>query len=112
MTNREIDCAIAEKVMGWTKKVPAIGKPWWARSDDTFAAPAHGKKAWSPSTDIAAAWSVVEKMRMQIEPTRKGWRAGVYGGLSDKRATADTAPLAICLAALKAIGVEVGGGEK
>jgi ABA sandwich protein len=84
---------------------------------------------WSPSTDIAAAWEVVEKCatlfpaheqqagvdRMMTRyPTTvidRGtvvyadavyyWRATLRQGTS---ADAKTAPLAICLAALKAVG--------
>jgi len=71
------------------------------------------------STDIGAAWEVVEKMRnwpnghwwlslSQIAGVRGEWRAGFsFGGMavdhSPKFVVADTAPLAICLAALKAI---------
>ena len=62
------------------------------------------------STDIAAAWLVVEKMR------DKGWywavyyfttieAAFTYAGLGSKAAQADIAPLAICRAALLAVGV-------
>jgi hypothetical protein len=68
------------------------------------------------STDIAAAWTVVEKMR-EIQPEKARWfridcfdgewRAGpvmVCGDEDyiDNDVKADTAPRAICLAALKA----------
>lgn len=69
--------------------------------------------AWSPSTDIAAAWQVVEKIK-SIDPLYafavmfegKSWEAGIYdSGYNtsfdyDRSATATTAPLAICRAAL------------
>ncbi len=61
------------------------------------------------STDIAAAWEVVEKMSVPLEIIRH--RDGKQWGVLDARfrntTWADTAPLAICLAALKAKGVEV-----
>lgn len=81
------------------------------------------------STDIAAAWQVVEKMReiaCQVDVTSHGehevvlahgvvcyihgfnedfWREGMLD--ADYSAVADTAPMAICLAALRAINVEV-----
>lgn len=70
------------------------------------------------SSDIAAAWQVVEKMReratyMAVERHPNYWRAVVYDGnwyfeLSEH---ADAAPLAICLAALRTVGVEVPGGD-
>lgn len=78
------------------------------------------------STDIAAAWQVVERFRLWVIPDERQWCAGIprnlsgsiysadmYGpddlGVIDGRlelARADTAPLAICLAALKLVGSE------
>jgi hypothetical protein len=65
--------------------------------------------AWSPSSDIAAAWQVVERFLLD----EKGHvdlsveAEGVYCRIScysfDGDGIADTAPLAICLAALKAV---------
>jgi len=71
---------------------------------------------WNPSTDIRAAWEVAERAGVFIlnreSMSEKRWRAGVYlhplsaRGRSERAvyAFADTAPLAICLAALKACG--------
>lgn len=67
------------------------------------------------STDISAAWQVVEKLGMvTIEnATPHGpWSVGFTahdceGEPHWVHVEADTAPLAICLAALKACGVEV-----
>lgn len=71
------------------------------------------------STDIAAAWSVVEKMRgegvyIDVQPrcdrwdTVAGWQGPDDGDIWEQVSlTADTAPLAICLAALRAKGVDV-----
>jgi hypothetical protein len=72
---------------------------------------------WSPSTDIAAAWTIVDQMQLLDEHMLyKGsdslWhvaeRYDEYGddtpsmiGSRVTIAVADTAPLAICLAALK-----------
>ena len=69
-------------------------------------------KGFKPSTDIGAAWEVVEKLALTFElgwlPTDKGlnWDAsfGEKRGSEDGTTTyAETAPLAICLAALKAV---------
>jgi hypothetical protein len=60
------------------------------------------------STQIADAWLVVEKLK-QLRPDvglyDHGWVCTFYGDLVCS-ADADTAPLAICLSALKAVGVE------
>jgi hypothetical protein len=99
-----LDALVAEKVMGW-------------RWEDCFRAYTgvltvrHEEYGGPPfySTDIAAAWDVVEKMRERRADFYirfvSTWTvefdsvAGDYNGYTD----GDTAPLAICLAALKAV---------
>lgn len=61
------------------------------------------------STDIAAAWAVVEKMPLEMSlerwpEFRNTWRCSFERMKEWVRA--DTAPLAICLAALRACGIE------
>ncbi len=73
---------------------------------------------WQPSTNIAHAWEAAEKLHIGVLPIGDGlWRAGFsdpksfvnwweaaeYGPCATI-AEADTAPLAICRAALKAVG--------
>jgi hypothetical protein len=67
------------------------------------------------STDIAAAWQVVEKMEQRLDLCWLGpgdvWVAVLGNGEEDYQygdAMAPTAPLAICRAALKAIGEDNG----
>lgn len=115
---RELDALVAKKVMGWTKHRRAAGEdvdysfnwvPPEFRGDVAY---------WRPlprySEDIAAAWVVVSKLpcaHLAVEwRDGRGWEAwfaiwdsvkqdaDVYEGLGD------TAPHAICLAALKAVG--------
>ncbi len=84
---RDLDALVAEKVMGETC---------------LFTAPAY-------STDIAAAWQVVDKLHalsFYLEVGSAGWMAR-FANISATEASAATAPLAICLAALKAVGVTV-----
>ena len=117
---RELDALVAEKVMGWTRGLRyGNGNGEWiepGREND-----AH-KRTWDTtpcfSTDIAAAWQVVERMEAD------GWGhkhlfhspgaedPGYYwtfmkpgkGIRSMSESHAETLPLAICLAALKAVG--------
>lgn len=111
--SRELDALVAEKVMGWK----------W--EDDRLTIEGHYKdengeyhSSFFPSTDIAAAWEVVEKFdRYEIVktelplPTGEVWKPHVVLShwKKDSFGTAfgDTVPHAICLAALKAIGVEI-----
>ena len=119
MTNlsasRELDALVAEKVMGWERP-----------SDPSWSYPAYMHDQPAYSTSIADAWLVVEKLSDKWEmnlrtilpardyvcefklvvknkcivdaqhPFEHVWNNPV-----------DTAPLAICLAALKAVGDKV-----
>jgi hypothetical protein len=62
---RELDAAIAEKVMGWTKwRSPAARTPepdCWKTGDEE--SPTRLIAYWSPSTDIAAAWLALDWLR-------------------------------------------------
>jgi len=63
------------------------------------------------STDIAAAWQVVEKLRsdgfeVELEGDSTGWHCLFLDYPEAGRAEAQSPPLAICLAALEAAGVE------
>jgi len=125
MTDRELDAMVAEHVMGWYR----TAMDWFVRKGKFRREP----KPYS--TDIAAAWLVVEAMRERgwsvfIDDMPDGASAqvvnlncehhadehdtgsyasgtfrGGYCALSE--AKAPKAPRAICLAALRALGVEV-----
>lgn len=89
---RELDALVAEKVMG-VETMQKLYPSMMAKGG-----------AWLPhfSTDIAAAWEVVEKMR------REGYIFDIeirkdYVGVNCEHC--ESAPLAICLAALRAVGV-------
>jgi hypothetical protein len=121
---RELDVLIAEKVMGLvpckaechTRERSPLPGPCHAQPDS----PDQGGETKEYSTDIAAAWTVVEKLREgkyeftlfnDSDKTGEIWR--VYFGPTDSlledallpAVDADTAPLAICRAALCAVGV-------
>lgn len=108
---REIDRLVAERVMGWTN-VSVEGT--------RFGTTPEGKvHAIVPqySTDMSAAWKVVERLRLLgyqggIDwATESGYECAFgsspippYEGQSF---STETAPLAICLAALKVMEVSV-----
>ena len=117
MTRHDLNELVATKVMGWHRR-----KDFWATAEewDTKVAPGN----WSPMDSIDAAWGVVEKIGKRFvlrHPSHANlWQAGFEcdSGIADVGwhfvknnccvfAGADTAPMAICLAALKAVGVEV-----
>jgi hypothetical protein len=99
---RELDALVAEKVMGISRRslelIPEELKPY--------------------STDIGAAWDVVEHVRMKLEFYHFSFHTGdefevefsrldgrfLQGEDTIAMGRAKTAPLAICLAALKAVG--------
>lgn len=117
---RELDALIAEKVMGlgWCQLMPegyatretgpkrcgcgAIGYPY------EHHAPY--------STDIAAAWLAVEKLGlfkdMVLSQSEEGmWQIHHRHDEHLNNTTGSTAPLAICLAALKALDIELENTE-
>ena len=114
MTNKDLDKWIAEHIMGWKKEkkhgTPPYGICWWV--DSSFAykwiKPVQGWGKWHPTESISDAFQVVEKMRTThfkwFEMTHRpnGFICNFSG---DPRHTefAETAPLAICLAAKKAV---------
>lgn len=150
MTDREINAAIAEHIMGWVwvqhspqqtqlegyqgenprwladpKWIKGLGDdPSWVIVPANMDAPIHvSLDILHFSTDISATWQVVSELQQHglhfsIESTVRGsledlrtktkhyqWHVSVRGAKAEARE--DTAALAICLAALRAVGVEV-----
>ena len=117
MNNREIDALMAEKVMQWDGKHDINecedGFYSYCRNSGCFisgfALEGSEKCEGHPpySSDIAAAWEVMDKMPQPgIYKRGSAWRAHSEVA-TNAWADAETAPMAICLAALKAVGVEV-----
>jgi hypothetical protein len=113
----EIDALVATKIMGWKlQPKSAWGTEWWNGDEKERSI-----YSFCPSTDIAAAWEVVDKFTAdgtfaRIErgttgglgcPVTPHWEVGLSKDGYCYWAKASTAPLAICLAALKALGVKV-----
>jgi hypothetical protein len=103
---RELDALVAEKVMGLQplrREVPP--------DPGAFLDLPHY------STDIAAAWEVVEKLTgrrdkdigfaLTVNPGTIGTSFSALDGTEHWHVNASTAPLAICLAALKVVGVDI-----
>lgn len=99
---RELDALIAEKVFGL---VPcqaevhegAYMRPCHANPDS----PTSGGETRCYSTNISAAWEVAEKLKITVRPSGgQWWAALMHEHDPGMWIPADTAPLAICLAAL------------
>jgi hypothetical protein len=105
---RELDALVAEKVMGWSdcrfkdgRVVDGLGRDQYNKTAQSIP---------HYSTDIAAAWLVVDGLMAQGLSFLLGkesvvWRARFYKGDGGVTMPGDTAPHAICLAALKACGM-------
>ncbi len=104
----ELDNFIAEKVMRWHITTGEYsGKEYW--NDENDYSP-YSVNDFRPSTNISVAWQVVEKIKIEhgyaVEILETKVRS--YCTIKDftydiSSADAETAPLAICLAALKAV---------
>ena len=115
---RDMDALVAEKVMGWNNIEGGHGHPTESGPFVDCGCLSHAyQKQEIPhySTDIAAAWEVVEKMMDEGEYTSLECYGGRYcfhihltADTDDIHIeVAETAPLAICSAALAAKGVSV-----
>lgn len=118
---RELDALVAEKVMGWIDiQKQSIANAFGQRvMDDYVGQPSIG--ATQPvlvprySTMIQEAWKVADKLRGEVQflavISGKGpqgaqpWICKINREGSFLEERADTAPLAICLAALKGVGL-------
>lgn len=118
MNNRDVDRLVAEHVMG--HEISSGKDSYYKEYAYIINGPVLDDIP-KYSTDIAAAWEVVEKISPQILDS-KPWtqcfittiRDGIhcsfknlYSGEILGDAIETTAPLAICLAALKAKGIEI-----
>lgn len=128
MTVRERDALVAEKIMNRSQehKINECDDPYYSQC--ALCGETNGSTDWKLketkceahppySTDIATAWEVIEKMikynpfweqknciDFHLSPTSPpGWTCNF--GDDTTRVYADTAPEAICLAALRAVGV-------
>lgn len=118
---RELDVLVATHVMRWHEYVDSNPKEVIRTQGDTADHPCakcgsyygHGIKPYS--TDIAAAWEVVEKIGTEFAIERwPDYKGGIIRASFNRQhewSKAVTAPHAICLAALKAVGVTVGTFE-
>jgi len=113
LSPRERDALVAERVMGLSKSdarqaglnCPTCGYDgqWSSGANWRTLVPQY-------STDIATAWQVVEKLKekyeFQLLLDHGQWSFSVFRG--DKFTVyGSTVPEVICLAALRAVGVEV-----
>lgn len=116
----ELNTLIAERVMGWDRDNEANNTDlnpwyfhrgiWWTGTTDDY----DNVFPFSPSLNIDDAWRVVLRLRnigkdcfaVEYVAGRGDWRASFgsnYSAENEWVADADSAPLAICRAALKAI---------
>ncbi|MGB3568429.1 MAG: hypothetical protein WBA30_14905 [Priestia megaterium] len=113
METKEIDALIAEKVMGWSV----------ARFENINVTEAYTESCtliigedFSPSTKIQTAWLVVEELKQQgfysfhtdlsLDSGQEWWSWHFSKGVNNYGSQQETAPLAICMAALKAFNIE------
>jgi hypothetical protein len=117
VTDRELDEAVAVKVMGWEVSPVVEGSPYHGGSYVRQGPMWH--RLFNPSTDIAEAWRVVERMRelgfwVSVEFDGIACFCAWFGWGSVDRPAGQcqtgpecanpTAPRAICEAALAALG--------
>lgn len=113
----ELDKLVAEKVMGFTPIKDDDGTIicFVDEPNETEYFSSDDECEFSPSTDIRDAWEVVDKFSYSLQLTQSHgyWTCTMVYKINERgvgqyiSAEAKIAPLAICLAALKAVGIEV-----
>jgi hypothetical protein len=122
VAGRELDALVAERVMGWCLH-KAFGPRGWRQWEDTernvmAAGVKEAGAGFCPSTDIAAAWQVLVEALSQVGTANirldmEDYGRGFFNDSGPEKAVWVTvgdvtifgpAPLAICRAALQAIG--------
>lgn len=111
LTDEQIDALVAEKLMHWKRSTHRGEFVWDAPLEEC-----HGyvfdRETWQPTRNIAQAFQVLEKFRYAagkgviLCDSTYGWTCDISDGGNFHRAEANTASRAICLAALKAVGVQ------
>jgi len=124
LTDDEVNMRVAIEVMGWRLETKRNGFGEWQGWFDVAGAHHHTASSWSPTTNIAHAWEVVAEVSRGISdghfsllkfttnyragfttPTVRDCDGGDAHGFKSL-VEAETAPLAICRAALAAMEAE------
>ena len=117
---RELDKLVAEKIFGWCdfwENTSSIGYHYlmgYPPQEQAMGIDAERQEVWNYSTDIAAAWSIIEKLySANVSKLSNGAEFEAYLVTTDGKANIDghakakTIEVALCLAALRAKGIEV-----
>lgn len=108
LTDEQIDSLVATEVMEWEHKPGVEGR--WYEYGNLVAT-----EDWSPTTDMQDAWQVVRQLEgwdyyLRLTKTKTGnWRCDLELLDDDDwivSVVCDTAPLAICSAAIKLVRYE------
>jgi hypothetical protein len=109
----DLDRLIAERVMGWRWGQQGAGDymGWDGAPAGSRAKGSYHHQSFRPSSDMADAWLVLERFTsrdplwewdLSFAATHGWFTCWINNGGTSVEATADTAPLAICRAALVA----------
>ncbi len=112
--NGELDALIAEKIMGWKIVNVSWRLAWIERGSDIsdFKSFCY-KDEFIPSCSVHFAYQVLGKLMgdgwlVDMHGTRNEWDVGLCHVTKGRgRAVNKDAPVAICIAALLALGIEV-----
>jgi hypothetical protein len=106
-SSRELDALVAEKVMGI--RIEKYIRPPFGKKVTLIEGGMYEDFYPSYSTDIAAAWTIIEKLQdRQIRISNKALQGDYWWVYIDNEcAQGSTLPEAICLSALKVVGVSL-----
>ncbi len=106
--DRELDARVAENIMGWTEINPSVsgrGQKYFGMSPGCYTP----KQIPHYSSDISAAWNVIQSQKweswsMRWDAEEKMYYCQIQHHGNKFIGFAETAPEAVCVAALTATG--------
>ena len=115
LSDSQLDSMVATHIMQWQSRLWRQSEPYWDMPNEE----AHGTllmhDQWQPTRKIEQAFMALEKLREQpdiyyladVTMRPLEWICHIETERGLISVVADSAPRAICLAALRAVGVDV-----
>lgn len=113
LDSEHIDFLCAKKIMGYGLSAIGDGALGWSVPTGENRSEVIPQSQWRPSEKIADAWKVLEKFSAvgfvaSVQRLKSGkWMCFIDNDSGLGFASGDSAPMCICLAALKVVGVDV-----
>lgn len=115
--SEKLDTLVAQKVMGWKPGPVGVSEGLWTGPGVVGRVWNSGHSRWSPTTNPDAMMSVVNRLILSLLNCGTLWIVGTRTHETDGRIVVELAQdkdvgVAVCIAALRAVGVHEADIEK